>query len=125
MIHASDWMPSYFTWVAAGKSTSHLIISCDDLPLLITMHDVNIHSDRSRVNAAAAAGDANSESEVLQWPPPPIPGRPIEPCGFDGHDMIGALFSDGPSPRTEAPTPGHNCTIPVQLHCSFGVHFVT
>lgn len=68
MIHVSDWLPSYFTWVAA----------------------------------AAGGGDIRFSGEAaLQWTPPPIPGRPIEPCGFDGDNMIHALLSNLPSPRTE------------------------
>ena len=44
------------------------------------------------VAAAAAAAAADSQHEVMTWPPAPIPGRPLEPCGFDGFNMIPALF---------------------------------
>lgn len=57
MVHATDWMPSYYSWAAA--------------------------------------------SAKVTWPPEPIAGHPREPWGFDGHDMIPALWAGGESPRTE------------------------
>ena len=57
---------------------------------------------------AAAAAAVDSQIQKMTWPPAPIPGRPIEPCGFDGLDMIPVLFGrpggdggGGASPRTE------------------------
>ncbi len=44
---------------------------------------------------------ASTNGAKVGWPPEPIPGHPHEPCGFDGYDMIPALWAGGKSPRTE------------------------
>ena len=46
--------------------------------------------------AAASANGGKSS-----WPPERIAGHPLEPCGFDGYNMIPVLWAGGESPRTE------------------------